>query len=117
MKTTNEKPALNATKLDLENVILTPRRKSKKRSNATSPSPHLAVKKPGVGKRRKYIKEPNLVLTPEAAAVVKDDMLNFGQIKQTKETEAQFITNQLELKTPSKELFVALLYNLQIVEV
>jgi len=116
VKSSADKSATNATKLDLENVILTPRRKSKKRSTAPNPS-FVAPKRPRVEKRDKYILEPHLVLAPNAAKLVAGQLIDFAHIKQTKDTEAQFITTSSTLRCPSKHFFVSLLYNLEIVEV
>ena len=65
-----DKSVISTTKLDLENVILTPRRKSKKRSGSNFP----AAKKPRRQKCKKYIIEKGLVLAPEAFDRIKTDI-------------------------------------------
>ena len=86
-------------------------------SHVLSPA-FVASKRPRKEKLKKFILEPGLILPPLAANQIKSGtVLDFTQIKETKDTEAQFITTSAILRCPSKQFFVCLLYNLEIVEV
>lgn len=108
-----DKSVISTTKLDLENVILTPRRKSKKRSGQNFP----AAKKPRRQKCKKYIIEKGLVLAPEAFDRIKTDIIEFESVKKSSNIDASFVTSREALKKPSKRLFISILNDFDVLQV